>query len=389
VIPVENSHLAVAAVTHPGMKGKNNEDRYGVSAYRAGSQENVPVVMAVVSDGIGGHRAGEVAAQIAVDVISQVVAEIGVENPAETLQEAVGRASEAIREQAAADASKRGMGATCACAWVIGNRLYTASVGDSRIYLIRGETIRKLTIDHTWVQEAIEVGALTPEQARSHPNAHVIRRYLGSPQPAVADLRLRMMPEESDDQSLANQGLRLVSGDFLLLCSDGLTDLVDDTEILAALKTKSLGEALEGLVELANERGGHDNITMVTLQVPYKREPITAPLEAAPKQRTSALPLTLSCAGAGALLLLGILLLGGLAMLLVQPEPTATPTLTYEPFPTMTATARSATPTPRRTPDRLTPLATSPVARPTYTPWPTSTPAVLLIFPTQTISSTP
>ena len=90
------------------------------------------------------------------------------------------------------------MAATCACALVIDNRLYTASVGDSRIYLVSGESIQQLTTDHTWIQEALEAGILTPEEAQNHPNTHVIRRYLGSPQPVEVDLRLaigqRMKP---------------------------------------------------------------------------------------------------------------------------------------------------------------------------------------------------
>jgi protein phosphatase len=157
------------------------------------------------------------------------------------------------------------MGATCVCAWIIGNRLYTASVGDSRIYLIREHQIYQLTIDHTWVQEAIDHGMLTPDQARSHPNTHVIRRYLGSRSTVVPDVRLRLESYETDREAEENQGVLLKETDRLLLCTDGLTDLVSDREILGAMQTSSLDEAVQQLIHMANLRGGHDNITIVAL----------------------------------------------------------------------------------------------------------------------------
>jgi hypothetical protein len=162
------------------------------------------------------------------------------------------------------------MGTTCACAWIVGRRLYTASVGDSRIYLLRGKTIRQLTTDHTWIQEAIDKGILKAEQARDHPNVHVIRRYLGSAKPPEPDLRLRMRRGESDTQAEANQGFLLYPGDRLLLCSDGLTDDVSDEGIRVAAYTPDLEFAAESLIELANSNGGHDNITAVLIEVPDK-----------------------------------------------------------------------------------------------------------------------
>lgn len=386
MIPADRSHLHVAAVTHPGMKGKNNEDRYGVSAYRAGEKNSVPTVLAIVSDGIGGHRAGEVAAEMAVEIINRVIAESTASDPPTDLQEAIVLASQAIREQADTDLAQKGMGATCACAWVIGSRLYTASVGDSRIYLIRGETIKKITIDHTWIQEALEFGALTPDQARGHPNAHVIRRYLGSFQPVVPDIRMRLRPEESDEQSEANQGLRLIPGDQVLLCSDGLTDLVEDSEILAALKTQKLKKALDSLVALANERGGHDNITIVALEAPQRSAAQPLPEPEPEGVRKRALPITLSCIGAGILLVAGILITSGMVWLFTRTDPTATPSVTPTatglPVPTLDLTPLPPLLTPREEP-RLTapalPLPSGPELSPTptFTPWPTATPLQL------------
>lgn len=268
MISVNNSHLFVSARTHEGMSGKNNEDRFAVTAYKLSQSDPTPVVFAIVSDGIGGHRAGETAAEIAVETISEDVALSDGTHPVLTLQEAIIHASNAILAESETDNEKKGMGATCACMWVIGDKAYTATVGDSRIYFVRGATIQQLSTDHTWIQEAIGAGLLSPEEARSHPNAHVIRRYLGSPQVVEPDFRLKLNAGEDDAQSKANQGFRLLPADQVLLCSDGLTDLVNDDEILQALQKNDLEASLNSLVELANQRGGHDNITIVVLGVP-------------------------------------------------------------------------------------------------------------------------
>lgn len=294
MIRTNRAHLQVAAISHPGMTGKNNEDRFAVSSFELSQENPTASLLAVLSDGIGGHRAGEIAAEIAVDTISRVVAESDGLQPLEILQKAIYEASQRIYAQAQGNGDQNGMGSTCACVWVIGDRLYTVSVGDSRVYLQRGDNIYQLTIDHTWVQELVERGQITPEQIRGHPHAHVIRRYLGSAVPPEGDFRLRLGANENNSLALGNQGLTLRPGDRLLLCSDGLTDLVSETEICQALDGKKPTEAftaqkpaakansseiapeeqlngtLQDLVGLANQRGGHDNITIILLQVPEK-----------------------------------------------------------------------------------------------------------------------
>lgn len=383
MIPAERAHLQVAAQTHPGMSGKNNEDRYAVSAFYLHEQRQVPSVLAIVSDGIGGHRAGEVAAEIAVEVISQVVAASDGEHPLDTLENAIIQASQAIVKQSEDMEDQRGMGATCACAWVIGRRLYTATVGDSRVYLLRGDQIYQLSTDHTWIQEAIERGALTPEQAAGHPNAHVIRRYLGSRNPVVPDLRLRMRPGESDEQAQANQGLKLHTDDILFLCSDGLTDLVKDEEILAVMGEMGLEEGLEALTVLANERGGHDNITLIAMQVPQPAVKLVLPLQNLPQRLERP-----ACIGVvGGLAAVLILAIGGIYLWMNRPvlAPVVTTSPAVEAFPTFTPEARFSpspasilltstssagaafTPSPSPSVDIL--------PRATLTPWPTNTPA--------------
>jgi len=266
--------MHVAALSHPGMSGKNNEDRFAVSSFTISADDPRPVLFAVVADGIGGHRAGEVAAELAVNYISQGVGESNGKKPLKILETAIHDASQAIASHSASKTEQEGMGATCACAWIVDQSLYISHVGDSRIYLVRGMQIRRLTVDHTWVQEAIEKGIISPEQAREHPNVHVIRRYLGSVHLPEVDFRMYLEDGEDEEEALGNQGYEMEPGDVLLLCSDGLTDLVWDDEILQIMRSKSsVRAAAEALVDTANQRGGHDNITVVLIAVPRSSKP--------------------------------------------------------------------------------------------------------------------
>jgi serine/threonine protein phosphatase PrpC len=382
MIPAERSHLHVAAQSHPGMSGKNNEDRYAISAFRLEGDQPLPVILAIVSDGIGGHRAGEVAAEIAVETISRVVAASDASQPIETLKEAIGQASQTILELAESDSDRKGMGATCACVWIIDNRLYAAYVGDSRIYLNRGKRIIQLSIDHTWIREALDAGVLNPDMIKGHPNAHVIRRFLGSSDPVVPDTRLRLEKDQSDEQAEANQGLVLNPGDQLILCSDGLTDLVGADEIQAKFNAKDQETAISELIEMANQRGGHDNITIVALRMPTKavEKALVSP---APAKRHSNILLT--CLTAGAILGVLLVMIGAAYIYLRQPPPViptpteanpVSPSLpainpTGAILPTQTPLSFEATPTSTLTPVTATPSVTPLEA--TLTPWSTNT----------------
>ena len=263
------AHLNVEAQTHAGMTGKNNEDRYAVASFVLAGSERTPSLFAVLADGIGGHRAGEVAAELAVNHIVDVVAKSDGHQIRRTLEDAVADASNAIAAHSASNDNLKGMGSTCATVWIVGDRLYTASVGDSRIYLLHGGKIQQLSVDHTWIQEALEKNIITPETAREHPNVHVIRRYLGSAVPPEADFRLKLSKEDNDEQAEARQGVKLQPNDVVLLCSDGLTDLVWNDEILETVNSKpNLKEGAGALIALANSRGGHDNITVVLVSIP-------------------------------------------------------------------------------------------------------------------------
>jgi protein phosphatase len=358
------AHLNVEAQTHAGMSGKNNEDRYAVASFVLGPRDPTPVIFAVLADGIGGHKAGEVAAELAVNHIMEVVAKSDGRHTRRTIEDAVADASNAIAAHSSSDENFKGMGSTCATAWIIGEKLHTAYVGDSRIYLIRGGRIQQMTVDHTWVQEAIEKNVLTPEAAREHPNVHVIRRYLGSPVPPEPDFRMKLFNDESNEHAEGNQGMQLKPNDALLLCSDGLTDLVWNDEILEVVRSKpSLKEAANALIELANSRGGHDNITLILISIP-------ADFKLNEKKQTDWLPWILGgVAGlifvliAASILVLGLVRRSSTFIATSTAPPPLTFTASPKPSPTLFLTF---------TPEPSSPLSVPP----TLTPWPTNTVAV-------------
>jgi protein phosphatase len=389
MIPGDRAHVYVAANTHAGMSGKNNEDRFGVAAFYLPGEKPQPVVFAVVADGIGGHRAGEVAAELAVETISRGVAQSDGSQPVETLRQAIQQASAAIHAQAQTDNSKQGMGATCACALVIGERLFIASVGDSRLYLLREGVVQQISIDHTWIQEALDAGVINPDQAQNHPNAHVIRRYLGSPQPVDVDTRLRLSPGESDEAMFANQGMRLLPGDQVILCSDGLTDLVKPEEIQSAMRSHRGADqpkGIQALIHQANSRGGHDNITIVALEMPagaFDASP-TIPLQLSGETQKAA-PRRLRLAACLSSVVLALLVVGALALgywfYTTRPAAvgTITPTSTGPFITTQAATTAAGTGVPGTSVPATAPAASSTPrpfvtsSGPTLTPWPTST----------------
>lgn len=257
-----------AGDSHVGQVRTNNEDRFAIAELDCGGQKGV---LALVADGVGGHAAGEVASQTVVDEMTRELRADPCANPVRILPLAVVRAGRAVYERAQKDPALRGMATTLAAAMLVGRRLYTVTVGDSRIYMHRGGKTFQASIDHTWVQEAVEHGLLTPEQARFHPNAHVLRRHLGGEQDPEPDQRLRLGGDDQAPVSAEHQGMTLEDGDAVVMCSDGLSDLVNAGEIGTALRHRRLERSIEELIDLARKRGGHDNITVVAMRFP-KRE---------------------------------------------------------------------------------------------------------------------
>lgn len=257
------AELIVAKATHEGMVGKNNEDALEALQIRIG---NRTLHLGIVADGVGGQTAGEMASNLAVSTIKshfQNLKHISSETVLSEMQAAIDAANRIVHERAHQDSELDGMATTVVMAAVMDGHLYTSHVGDSRVYIMRHGKLIQLSKDHSWVQEAVEAGLLTSEQARVHPNRNVIRRSLGS---------LPEMPVDQEMQSphgdIYAQGLPLKRTDMILLCSDGLTDMINDEAVLASLQDhpNDLSRASDELIRKANEAGGKDNISVILMQ---------------------------------------------------------------------------------------------------------------------------
>jgi serine/threonine protein phosphatase PrpC len=377
---VPQAPFPVVAITHPGMRGKNNEDSFAVVAFQLSARNATPVLLAVLSDGIGGHRAGEVASEMVVNRVSQVIADSSGAQPTAVIRRAVELASRDILANAQDDVSRHGMGATLAVVWIIGKHLYTTTVGDSRIYLLRGGVIRQVSTDHTWIQEALSMGIIQLGQVQGHPNLHVIRRYLGSQEAPEPDFRIRLVDDEENAHAVANQGMTLLRGDRILLCSDGLSDLVEEEEIHIALQEQPGQAGVQALIDLANSRGGHDNITIIEME--FQPQTLAFKLAALwQSQRTDFLRRINSrkrwlAVGCGGLLVLA--LSAGGAVLAWKDhylKPSVTPPVllmpTSQPSPTFTLAPSATHVKTATTLSQATSALLLPQPASTYTPWPT------------------
>jgi protein phosphatase len=255
----ESVSLDVASLSHPGMVRSHNEDTVFVDA-DAG--------LAVLADGMGGYSAGEVASGIAVNVVSnglmpelragrelsKVDVQSGLTHAALLLSQNIAAANKGIYEAAQARPECAGMGTTIVAALFHGNRVSIGHIGDSRCYRLRAEKFEQLTHDHSLLQEQIDSGQLTAEQARYSLNKNLVTRALGIEAIVPADIA----------------EYRLEADDIYLLCSDGLTDMVEPEVVHEVLggKRNELPEAAADLVELANRNGGRDNISVVLVRVP-------------------------------------------------------------------------------------------------------------------------
>jgi protein phosphatase len=235
-----------AALSHPGRRRRHNEDSYVVE----------PPLFAV-ADGMGGAKAGEVASSLAAAAVQENGGdgESGEARVAALVEEANRR----VFRRATEDREASGMGTTMTVALIEEGHVAIGHVGDSRAYLIRDGRLEQLTNDHSLVAELVRSGKLTPEEAESHPQRSVITRALGT----------------EADVDVDTFSVDAAPGDLFLLCSDGLTTMVDDETILAAVENHrtSLEEAARALVNAANKGGGEDNITVVFFEVAGAAEP--------------------------------------------------------------------------------------------------------------------
>lgn len=236
----------VVAKTDAGRSRRHNEDYVGyrIEPIQPGSF----LAVFVVCDGMGGHPAGEVAAEIGVTTVLEAAFRSEAAQPTERLREALLAANAAILREGRRDPAKRGMGATAVAALLDGETLAVAHAGDCRAYLVSHEAIHRLTNDHSWVGEQVRAGLLTERQAHESPYRSVVTRALG--------LDAALEPSVRQD--------RLDASQVLVLCTDGLWDVVDDSEIREiVVSAPSLAAAADQLVGLANDRGGPDNITVL------------------------------------------------------------------------------------------------------------------------------
>ncbi len=266
--PTSQPHVTVATLSHKGLVRENNEDRLMVSSFSSLAR-NQPVLLAALADGVGGHQGGEVAAQLGIETLSSAVATChSLDDPPGLIRDALLAANQVILARAAIEKAISGMGATCVCALLIGERLYVGNLGDSRAYLADEWSLTRLTHDHTWLEENGDLHLPGMRSlGRRHPFAHVLSRYLGSIQPPEVDLRLRLDEEENDADLPVNQGVRLQPGQQVLLCSDGLSDMLPDKDIFAILREHPPRKVVQKLVLCALEQGGHDNISVILLKV--------------------------------------------------------------------------------------------------------------------------
>ena len=252
------SALEMVALTDVGVKRNHNEDCVGITPHWG---------FAVLADGMGGHNAGEVASSMAVEIItrhfeselpskeeSKLDANTGLTGESMLAQEVIGVANNAIYEAAQGNQECSGMGTTVVVAMFYGNRVTAAHVGDSRMYRLRAGCLSHVTEDHSLVQEQVRRGLLTMEDARQSSIKNLVTRALGIEQ--------GVEPDVVEDIFQA--------GDVYMMCSDGLTDVVPDEAIRLTIldNMKNLNKAATQLIQLANDAGGPDNISVILVRTP-------------------------------------------------------------------------------------------------------------------------
>lgn len=232
-----------SGITDTGSKRKNNQDSIFFSDEPVGSLPN----LYIVADGMGGHRAGDKASRMAIDITVEFIKKSTLENPIAILKRAMIYANNEIYKSANKDPDLSGMGTTMVAAVALEDKLYVANVGDSRLYVVNND-IRQITMDHSLVEEMIRSGELERKKGRNHPEKNIITKAMGSKDEVVPDFfEIDMEPD-----------------DKYILCSDGLSNMVEDDEIRdIVVDYKDIKDATRALVDRANYYGGSDNISVV------------------------------------------------------------------------------------------------------------------------------
>lgn len=238
--------LKTFSITDIGRVRKINQDYVFTSEKPVGNLPN----LFLVADGMGGHKAGDYASRYAVEIINGMVGRTAEKNPADILKIAIEAANEHIFRKSKEDENLDGMGTTIVAACCLGKYLQVANVGDSRLYLV-GDEIRQITRDHSLVAEMVRLGNLDEELAKNHPKKNIITRAIGVSETVEIDFFT----------------VELKAGEAVLMCTDGLTNMLEDEEIRMIIKgQRDIVEKVEALVEEANKRGGMDNISVVLIE---------------------------------------------------------------------------------------------------------------------------
>lgn len=265
--PPKLTRVTLGHKTDVGKVRRRNEDDLGWWVPADPLETQRKGCLYIVADGMGGHLAGDRASEMAVSIITKTYYEDPSPDIADSLCYAIEKTNERINEEAS-ETSKAGMGTTVVCAVVRGHELYVAHVGDSRAYMTRGQAMQQLTEDHSWVEDQVRAGIITQEDARTHPQRNIITRSLGSRPEVEVDTQRRIIQE----------------GDAILLCSDGLSGPVRDEDLQKIILSNDPQTVCDKLIELANENGGPDNITVISLRI---EEVVQTPPELVPERYKS------------------------------------------------------------------------------------------------------
>ena len=239
--------MKVFSATDIGQKRKMNQDYIFTSQEPIGKLPN----LFVVADGMGGHNAGDFASRYGVSVMVETVRRDKNFNPVKIMRNAMEAANREVLEQSREDPAMAGMGTTMVACTLVGGYAYVANVGDSRLYLAN-DTMTQISQDHSLIAEMVRLGELTPEEGRNHPDKNIITRAIGTADTVQVDFF----------------DFRLNQDDQILMCSDGLSNMVEDARMFEILKDDSIEDKSEALIQEANANGGKDNIAVIVIR-PY------------------------------------------------------------------------------------------------------------------------
>lgn len=245
--------LQIGALTHPGVIREKNEDCYSIIR-----KEDASAIVVIVADGMGGHKSGEQASKIATSIAQETLEQrLGVESLlapdiCDVFTNIMEKANAQVIKIGAKNIKSSGMGTTLTILGIQKDEFVVSHVGDSRVYVVNENTIKRITTDHSYVQDLIDNGTITPEQAQNHPRRNVITKAVGGDKTIKPDFY---------------RG-KISANDSLLVCTDGLTNMVEETLILEILnKDLTADDAVKELVNLANDNGGSDNVTAVLVRI--------------------------------------------------------------------------------------------------------------------------